>query len=268
MSATLAGPPGDCCRKTVQHDGEARGNVETIAGVETYVARPADGSTKKIILFFADVYGPIYINAELIIDYWADNGYLVLGLDYFEGDSMQKHPNRDEFDFQGWVKAKQERAVTLIPPWVETIKKDFGAYLLEVWLNMTSLTGTLSGREDTQYFCVGYCFGAPYVMEHLTKDWIRAGAFGHPAFPNEDHFRNIKQPLLLSCSEIDHTFPVESRRRAEDILVEGKKTYFIQVFGSVAHGFALRGDPKIPIARWSREESARSILNWFTHFSE
>ncbi len=49
-------------------------------------------------------------------------------------------------------------------------------------------------------------------------------------------------------AEIDHTFPVESRRRAEDILVEGKKTYFIQVFGSVAHGFALRGDPKVPIA--------------------
>ncbi|TFK91184.1 alpha/beta-hydrolase [Polyporus arcularius HHB13444] len=249
MSATLAGAPGDCCRKTVQHDGEARGKVETIAGVETYVARPADGSNKKVILFFADVYGALYINAELIMDYWADNGYLVLGLDYFEGDSMQKHPDRDQFDFPGWVKAKQERAAVLIPPWVEAIKKDYGG-------------------EETQYFCVGYCFGAPYVMEHLNTDWIRAGAFGHPAFLNEDHFRNIKQPLLLSCSEIDHTFPVESRRRAEDILVEGKKTYFIQVFGSVAHGFALRGDPKVPIARWSKEESARSILNWFTHFSD
>ena len=47
--------------------------------------------------------------------------------------------------------------------------------------------------------------------------------------------------------EIDHTFPLESRRRAEDILVAKQATYFIQVFGSVKHGFALRADPSIPV---------------------
>ena len=47
--------------------------------------------------------------------------------------------------------------------------------------------------------------------------------------------------------EIDHTFPLEARRKAEDILVENKATYFIQVFGSVQHGFALRADPSIPV---------------------
>ena len=74
MSHVLAGAPGDCCRRTVQHVGEKRGTIETVAGVETYVSRPKDGSNKKIILFFADVYGPIYINSQLIMDYWADNG--------------------------------------------------------------------------------------------------------------------------------------------------------------------------------------------------
>ena len=48
-------------------------------------------------------------------------------------------------------------------------------------------------------------------------------------------------------TEIDHTFPLEARRKAEDILVENKATYFIQVFGSVQHGFALRADPSIPV---------------------
>ena len=123
----------------------------------------------------------------------------------------------------------------------------------------------------------------------LNPQYSHTGAFGHPAFLNEDQFWRIKseyplagreQPmsklilgaqshsycpvrarsfpwLLLAgrvdevlgqLAEIDHTFPLESRRRAEDILVEGKKTYFIQVFSSVAHGFAMRGDPNIPIA--------------------
>ena len=56
--------------------------------------------------------------------------------------------------------------------------------------------------------------------------------------------------------EIDHTFPTELRRRAEDILVEKKHDYFFQVFGGVAHGFAVRGDPNIPIQRKSEARYA------------
>ena len=74
MSDTLAGPPGECCRQTVQHVGQPCGVVENVAGVETYVARPADGANGKIVIFFGDVYGPLYINSQLIMDYWADNG--------------------------------------------------------------------------------------------------------------------------------------------------------------------------------------------------
>lgn len=45
-------------------------------------------------------------------------------------------------------------------------------------------------------------------------------------------------------AEIDSTFPTESRRKAEDILVEVKTPYHIQVFGGVEHGFAVRGNDK------------------------
>jgi dienelactone hydrolase len=43
--------------------------------------------------------------------------------------------------------------------------------------------------------------------------------------------------------ETDFTFPTESRRRAEDILIETKATYHIQLFSGVQHGFATKGDP-------------------------
>lgn len=71
----LAGPPGECCRQTVHHVGTPRGSLEPIAGVETYIARPA-GTTdpQKIILFFSDVFGALYTNSQLVMDYWADNG--------------------------------------------------------------------------------------------------------------------------------------------------------------------------------------------------
>ena len=52
-------------------------------------------------------------------------GYLVVGLDYFEGDSMQRYV-REEMDYPAWKEKKQERAKVLIPPWVEAIRKDYG----------------------------------------------------------------------------------------------------------------------------------------------
>lgn len=95
------------------------------------------------------------------------------------------------------------------------------------------------------------------------------------------------EPLFLSCSEVDHTFDGPSRRRALDILQEGKKTYHYQLFSGVEHGFALRGDPKDPYQRklnlhvrvneqnsltigiskgWVKEQSLNGIVNWFSYW--
>ncbi|OBZ68577.1 Protein AIM2 [Grifola frondosa] len=247
MSTVLAGAPGDCCRKTVQHTGTATGTVEAIAGVETYIARPPNAQDNtKIIFFFADVFGPLYINSKLLMDYWASNGYLVLGLDYFEGDSMILHHGQEGFDFTAWRIPKEKRAAELVPRWIDAVKQQFGG-------------------PETKYNAAGFCFGAPYAMDLVATDWFSAGAWAHPAFLNEDHFKNVKRPIMMACAEIDHTFSLEARRRAEDILVEAKAPYFIQVFGQVSHGFALRGDPNIPAQKWAKEECARAILNWFDH---
>jgi len=70
----------------------------------------------------------------------------------------------------------------------------------------------------------------------------------------------------MSCAETDHTFPLESRRRAEDLLVASKAVYHIQVFSGVAHGFANRGNAEVENERWAKEESARVIIAWFNRF--
>jgi dienelactone hydrolase len=104
---------------------------------------------------------------------------------------------------------------------------------------------------------------------------VVAGAFAHPAFLKEHHFRNIEskfwgckiesrsradllvEPLFMSCSEVDHTFDAPSRRMALDILQKEKKTYHYQLFSGVEHGFALRGNPDDP---YQRKPSVRSIV--------
>lgn len=91
--------------------------------------------------------------------------------------------------------------------------------------------------------------------------------------------------LLLGFSETDFTFPLESRRRAEDLLIAAKAKYHIQVFSGVSHGFAVRGNPDVEQERecicsfvpsivnltviqgWAKEESARGVISWFNRFT-
>ncbi|KZT02071.1 alpha/beta-hydrolase [Laetiporus sulphureus 93-53] len=251
MDFTIARSPGQCCIKTVEHTGTARGTIEKVADVNTYIAHPANlDESRRIILFFADVYGPFFLNSQLIMDYWASQGYLVLALDYFEGDPVQNHldevgPNYSiEFDF---VPGKMVRAKQLAPAWLDAVREKFGT-------------------SKTQWMAVGYCFGAPFVMDCLAMDWITAGACAHPAVLKDHHFQDMKKPLLLSCAEVDHTFPLEFRRRAEDIMIDKKATYHIQVFCGVTHGFALRGNVNDPVAKWAKEQSAKTIGSWFDMF--
>ncbi|EMC99258.1 hypothetical protein BAUCODRAFT_31592 [Baudoinia panamericana UAMH 10762] len=247
----LAKPSGDCCIEGNIHTGKPRGSYTTIAGVETYIAQPPDGKANgNIVLYFPDVWG-FFTNGLLIVDAFADAGYLTLALDYFRGDPVWKHrkdrhdkttdPN---FDYEAWKVKHTTFANDATPKWVQEVRSKYGG-------------------EKTKYACVGYCFGAPYVCNELAGDAVAAGAFAHPAFLKEHHFENVNKPLFLSCSEIDHTFEKPARRRAIDILESQKKTYHLQLFAKVQHGFALRGNMDDPYERYVKEQSLRGIVAWF-----
>ncbi|KAF5312968.1 hypothetical protein D9619_003749 [Psilocybe cf. subviscida] len=248
-ATTIAGSIGDHCIQGVKHEGTPVGRIEKIAGVQTYIS-DAKGTTDgpaKVLFYFADVYGPFYVNAQLVQDYFASHGFHVLGLDYFFGDPISGHRGHPDFDQEAWLKKYREKAAEATPGWIKAVREIYG--------------------EGAIYSAVGYCFGAPFVMDIAATDQVVASAFAHPAFLEEDHFKNLKRPLLLSCAEIDHTFPSDKRHRAEDILAEIKATYHVQLFSGVAHGWALRADLADENARWAKEESARSIIEWFKRFS-
>lgn len=83
----LAKPSGDCCLKSNLHSGEPRGDFIDVAGVDTYITRPAqDKANGHILLYYPDVWG-MFRNGLLVMDGFADAGYLTVGLDYFRGVS-------------------------------------------------------------------------------------------------------------------------------------------------------------------------------------
>lgn len=81
----LAKPSGQCCLQGSLHEGEPRGEHKVIAGIDSYITRPHPSRANgHILLYYPDVWG-FFQNGFLIMDGFADAGYLVLGLDYFRG---------------------------------------------------------------------------------------------------------------------------------------------------------------------------------------
>lgn len=86
----IAKPSDVCCLQGSLHDGKPRGSTTTVADIETYVVEPPkDKANGNIMLYFPDVWG-FFNNGFLIMDGFADAGFLTIGLDYFRGVRLMK----------------------------------------------------------------------------------------------------------------------------------------------------------------------------------
>lgn len=84
----LAKPSGPCCLKSTAIDSssqEAKGKIENIEGIDTYIATAKpEIANGNIILYFPDAFG-LHMKGFLMMDAFAACGYLTLGVDYFLG---------------------------------------------------------------------------------------------------------------------------------------------------------------------------------------
>ncbi|KAH7028446.1 dienelactone hydrolase [Macrophomina phaseolina] len=250
MDPVLAKPADLCCLKGAIHSGEPQGTVEDIEGVATYVATPkADTSNRNIILFFPDAFG-LHINSFLMIDAFAACGYLTLGVDYFLGDAVGKHSktplNDPNFDFEAWKTKHLTSTETVAAKWVKDVQAKYGK------------------PENVKYACVGYCWGARFVCSQLSKAGIcKVGAIAHPSFMNESHVFGVNAPIFFSVPNTDKLFAPEQRNRAVEIMTKGEKSFNMQIFSNVGHGFATRAHLSNPYERWAKEQSFKSFVEWF-----
>jgi hypothetical protein len=139
----IAKAPSGCCFTGVKHEGTPVGHQVTIGGMETYISEPTtQAATRKILIFFADVFGSLHLNSQLLQDYFASNGmsfrltrtyftphvkgFTVLGPDYFFGDPVQSHNNEPGFDRKAWISQAMERATEAVPKWIEAVREKYG----------------------------------------------------------------------------------------------------------------------------------------------
>jgi len=246
-------PPAQCCTVGVKHDGQPTGKSIKIGDVEAYVAEPTGNSVHKdtAILFLPDVIG-IWQNSQLIADQFAANGYHTVIPDLFNGDPIPL--NRPEgFDLQTWLKegsnGKNPHTFQAVDPIVQKSIE------------------YLKGQGFKKIGSVGYCFGAKYVVRFLPRGkGIDVGYVAHPSFVEEAELRAIEGPLSIAAAETDQIFPAEKRHRSEEILVETKQPYQINLYSGVSHGFSVRCDPSVKHEKFAKEKAFLQAVQWFDEY--
>ncbi|KAK0493450.1 hypothetical protein EDD18DRAFT_1333808 [Armillaria luteobubalina] len=96
-------------------------------GLGEFVLRQRLGlSTKtEVLLSLADVYSSLYIKNQLLQGYFASQGFIVVGVDYFLRDPMHIHPE-PWFDRHAWLERSKQQARELMPEWLNAIYEKYG----------------------------------------------------------------------------------------------------------------------------------------------
>ncbi|EME85215.1 uncharacterized protein MYCFIDRAFT_61202 [Pseudocercospora fijiensis CIRAD86] len=242
-------PPGKCCTIGVKHEGEAKGKLETIGDISTYIVGPKSSTA---ILILTDVIGHKFLNAQLIADQFAANGYYVIMPDLFEGDPVPLNRPGD-FDIMKWLQTSgpsQGHTTKQVDPIVEKVIK-----YMKGELGITKIGG------------VGYCFGAKYVARFMTGGkGLDVGYMAHPSFVDADEVKALTGPLSIAAAETDQIFPAEKRRETEDILRGMKIPYQISLYSDVEHGFAVRADTTKAAVKFAKEAAFLQAVCWFDEF--
>ncbi|KAK0660248.1 Protein AIM2 [Lasiodiplodia hormozganensis] len=235
-------PPGKCCTTGFKHEGASAGKIEKVAGINTYVVYPENKSTENAVLIITDIFGHEFINVQLLADQFAANGYFVAIPDLFNGDAapVDMPPS---FELPKWLAGHGKDQVD---PIVDAVIKE--------------LKGKLGVKR---LGAAGYCFGAKYVVRFLKDNQIDVGYLAHPSFVDADELKAIQGPVSISAAETDSIFPAPKRRESEDILVDIKATYQINLFSGVSHGFAVRGDLSQRQIKWAKEQAFYQAVAWF-----
>ncbi|EJF64056.1 dienelactone hydrolase endo-1,3,1,4-beta-D-glucanase [Dichomitus squalens LYAD-421 SS1] len=246
------------CFKGVRHESTPEGNlgkIDTIAGVECYIATPTGDYPKdKVVLFLSDVFGIPLINNKLLVDDFARNGYGTIMPDLFQGDPYPVDAlTRTDFDREAW-RARHKP---------------------ETWERFVdTVVQALQAEGVTWIATTGYCFGAPPVWRLALKGWSKVSVITHPSrfrIPEDlqEYFDQSKAPLLINSCEDDAAFPQEAQRVADAVFSGSfspsyKRTYW----EGCSHGFAVRGDMSNPKVKAGKEGAFEATVKFFNKYRD
>ncbi|KAF8677884.1 hypothetical protein AX14_004748 [Amanita brunnescens Koide BX004] len=243
------------CVKGVRHEGTPSGKFEKIAGVDCYIATPTgDYAQDKVLLYLPDALG-LHINAHLLVDDFANNGFKTISLDYYNGDPISDTILTSFRDID-------------IPAWLARHGEDVTRPIVD------NVIDALKEQGVKKFAATGYCFGGRYVFDLAFDHVIEVGIVSHPSLLKnpedlEKYAAVAKAPLLINSCPVDGQFPPEAQAKADEILGNGKFApgYTREYFEGCTHGFAVRGDLNDPKVKAGKEGAFKAAVEWLkSHF--
>ncbi|KAK6461599.1 dienelactone hydrolase [Scheffersomyces coipomensis] len=238
-------PPSACCAVKFDHEGESVGTLKTVAGLHSYVTGESYG-VEKVIIILSDIFGLALKNNLLLADQLSALGKIqVIIPDILGGDGVE---SIEKFDRTTFFAAHGPHVTTpLVNEFLKTYREEF---------------------KPKTLFGIGYCFGAYFTIENLSKDGLLdAGAVAHPSMVSKELIENLAKPLLISSGEADAAFTPELRELTIKILSEKKDLRWqLDLFQGAYHGYAVKGDISVPLIKYAKEKTVIDQIYWFGQF--
>ncbi|KAI5240458.1 dienelactone hydrolase family protein-like protein [Aureobasidium subglaciale] len=266
-----------CCLTGKVQEGTPKGHVETIAGLQTYVAEPKDGSKWKTVIFLVDIFGWEFKNTRLLADQYAEKGFTAYIPDVHEGDSLDieflqtVEPQKTERDARSLTEKATATAKTgaTLGPWLLKHRESVARPLIESFIKQVRM---IPGTNKVGV--IGFCWGGRYAVLAGDKDFSGAEGMGvdavyscHPslvAIPGD--FEGLAVPAsfalgdsdsLLGNKEVDQIKELMAKKKSEGIDTE------VRVYEDQVHGFALRGDWNSEKDKKAMDESCKQGIDFF-----
>ncbi|KAL8714538.1 MAG: hypothetical protein Q9220_001486 [cf. Caloplaca sp. 1 TL-2023] len=270
-----------CCLSGSLHTGKPTGRIDTIGGIDTYIAEPKNGSKARSVVFISDVFGWALPNTRLLADLYAAAGFYTYLPDFHSGDSLPisslqsiEPPLQKRASLSLAEKAANAAVMSSLGPWLLKHREAVSAPLIDGFINTVRMT---PGTDKVG--CVGFCWGGRYAILQSRGPSQEPGEVGgadavftaHPsllAVPKD--FEGVSRPLSVALGTEDGLVDEGTRKGISEVM-EGKKKEEgveseVRCYEGQVHGFALRGDWSSEGDKGAMDEVTRQGIEWMDRF--
>ncbi|KAI1389772.1 alpha/beta-hydrolase [Hypoxylon trugodes] len=277
-----------------------KGELRKLGGVDIYLAKPDSYPTSpsKLLLLLSSGTGIKSTNNQIQADKFADEGFVVVMPDLFEGNPAPNPPPVPDSEAEGTsfldkikLKAAEIAKSFVIDEWLARHTEEKVMPILEKVIEASKGEFADAVGYGGGIYAVGYCFGGRYVLllaserERIQTGWsgaqksadeeagdganlakkgpyIKAGALAHATLVSPDDFQGLKVPVSLVCVESDPMFPDDVRETGENIMSRANLEHEVQVYPGVPHGFAVIGDYDDANIKNAQVTAYEQLLKW------
>ncbi|KAF2499536.1 alpha/beta-hydrolase [Lophium mytilinum] len=263
-----------CCLSGKVQEGKPAGRVQTIGGLQTYVAEPSTNSPAKSIVFIVDIFGWEFPNVRLLADNYAKAGFTAYIPDVHNGDSLPIEflqdvepplPVRENLTLVQKTAATAKVGATL-GPWLLRHREAVSKPIIDGFIReVRKIPGT------DHVGAIGFCWGGRYAIlaAHETDPALKLDAAYacHPsmvAVPGD--FEGVKQPLSLACGSKDSLLDEKTVGQIKEVLEKNGGASEVEVYEGQVHGFALRGDWQNEKDKQAMDQAEKQGIKWFEKY--